>query len=174
MAGLLVVALLVVPLVEIFVLLQVGQVLGAVPTLGLLLAMSLVGAYLLRREGTRTWRAFRSALQSGRVPAQEVADGALVILGGSLLLTPGFVTDAVGLACVLPPSRAVLRRVALGLVTRRLGVAGFVGGVAAEHLGRRRAGRGSGSHPGVVEGQVVDPPSPPEDGGQDDRRTEGG
>jgi UPF0716 protein FxsA len=172
-AGLLVVALLVVPLVEIFVLLQVGQLLGAVPTLALLLAMSLVGAYLLRREGTRTWRAFRSALRSGRVPAQEVADGALVILGGSLLLTPGFVTDAVGLACVLPPSRAVLRRVALRLVTRRLGVAGFVGGVAAGHLGRRRAGRGSGSHPEVVEGQVVDP-SPPHDGGQDDGRTGAG
>ncbi|MBW3567452.1 MAG: DUF885 domain-containing protein, partial [Proteobacteria bacterium] len=62
-------------------LVQVGQVIGPLPTIALLLAMSLLGAYLLRREGSRTFRAFRSALGSGRVPAKEVADGALVIFG---------------------------------------------------------------------------------------------
>ena len=157
MPALLVVALVVVPLVEIYVLVQGGQVIGALPTIALLLAMSLLGAYLLRREGAKTWRAFRSAVQAGRVPAKEVADGALVILGGALLLTPGFATDFFGLACVLPPSRAVLRRMVTGLVAKRLGVAGLVGGIAADRL--RRPGRGT-----VVDGEGVDdgygPPPP--------------
>jgi UPF0716 protein FxsA len=154
--ALLVVALVVVPLVEIYVLIQVGQLLGALPTLALLLAMSLLGAYLLKREGTRTWRAFRQALQAHRVPAREVADGGLVIFGGALLLTPGFATDLFGLACVLPPSRAVLRRLLTGVVAKRLGVGGLVGGFAADQVGRRRPPRG-----GVVDGEVVDGPEHP-------------
>ena len=157
MPALLVVALLVVPLVELYVLIQVGQLLGVLPTLVLLVAMSLLGAYLLKREGAKTWRAFRAALQSGRVPAKEVADGGLVIFGGALLLTPGFATDLFGLACVLPPSRAVLRRLLTGLVARRLGVVGMVGGLAADSLGRRRARPGTG----VVDGEVVDGPEDP-------------
>jgi UPF0716 protein FxsA len=150
----LVAALVIVPLVEIYILVQVGQVLGALPTVALLLLMSLLGALLLRREGGRTWRAFRSTLGSGRMPAREVADGALVIFGGALLLTPGFATDLFGLACVLPGTRAVLRRVLLRVAMRRLGVAGMVGGLAADRAGQRPA-RGGG---GVVEGEVVGRP----------------
>jgi UPF0716 protein FxsA len=157
--ALLVLALVVVPLVEIYLLVQVGQVIGALPTIALLIAMSLLGGWLLRREGTKTWRAFRAATGSGRVPAREVADGALVIFGGALLLTPGFATDALGLALVLPPSRAVFRRLLTGLVAKRLGMPGMVGGLAYDSV-RRRRGR-----PDVVEGEVVDrpddPPPPP-------------
>ena len=148
MAPLLVLALVVVPLVEVYVLVQVGQQLGALTTVGLLLLMSLLGAYLLRREGARTWRAFRAALTSGRVPAREVADGALVVFGGALLLTPGFATDLFGLACVLPPSRAVLRRLLTGFVTRRLG-GGLLAPPRPPGARPRRDGR-------VVDGQVVD------------------
>jgi UPF0716 protein FxsA len=157
--ALLVAALVVVPLVEIYVLIQVGQLLGALPTLALLLAMSLLGAYLLKREGTRTWRAFRQALQAHRVPAREVADGGLVIFGGALLLTPGFATDLFGLACVLPPSRAVLRRLLTGVVAKRLGVGGVVGGMAVGEVNRRSRRPGT-----VVEGEVVDGDGPAGDG----------
>jgi UPF0716 protein FxsA len=139
----------------------VGQVIGPLPTVVLLLVMSLVGAALLRREGARTWRAFRTAMQSGRVPAREVADGALVIFGGALLLTPGFATDAFGLLCVLPPTRAVLRRVLTGLVAKRLGVGGLVGGVVggvAADRGGSRAARRRGT---VVDGEVVGDSEPP-------------
>jgi UPF0716 protein FxsA len=149
--GLLVVALIIVPLVEIYLLVQVGQVIGALPTIVLLLAMSLLGAYLLRREGSRTWKAFRTAMGSGRLPAQEVADGALVIFGGALLLTPGFATDLLGLACVLPVTRAGLRRVLTRVVAVRLGVPGMIGGLAAERMAQR-----SRRQDGVVEGEVVE------------------
>ena len=156
MPALLVLVLIVVPLVELYILVQVGSLLGIVPTLVLLLVMSLLGAYLLRREGARTWRAFRQALQSGRLPAREVAEGALVIFGGALLLTPGFATDLVGLACVLPPSRAVLRRLLTKVVTRRLGFGPPRGGPPS---------RGGEPRPGaVLEGEVVEDPKKPRGG----------
>ena len=156
MPALLVLVLIVVPLVELYILVQVGSQLGIVPTLVLLLVLSLLGAYLLRREGARTWRAFRQALQSGRLPAREVAEGALVIFGGALLLTPGFATDLVGLACVLPPSRAVLRRLLTKVVTRRLGFGPPRGGPPP---------RGGEPHYGaVLEGEVVEDPKKPRGG----------
>jgi len=166
MGPLLVLALVVVPLVEVYVLVQVGQQLGALPTVGLLLVMSLLGAYLLRREGAKTWRAFRTGLTSGRVPAREVADGALVVFGGALLLTPGFATDLFGLACVLPPSRAVLRRILMRSVTRRLGAE--IGVPRRPTAGPpRRDGRAfdGRAFDGVVDGEVIDgradrPPDP--------------
>ena len=149
MPVLIVVALIVVPLIELYVLVQTGEALGLIPTLLLLLVMSLLGGYLLRREGMKTWRALRTALQAGRLPAKEVADGALVILGGALLLTPGFVTDAVGLLCILPPSRAVLRRMLTGLFARRLGLGGVV---TVFHQGRKPPRTTST----VIDGSVVD------------------
>ena len=163
---LLVVALVAVPILELYVLLQVGQLLGVVPTLLLLVGMSLLGAWLLRREGTKAWAAFRAALASGRLPAREVADGALVILGGALLLTPGFATDAFGLFCVVPPTRAVLRRLLTRVVASRLSVGGVVGGIAAGRRRRPRPGPPPGRRAGdVVDGEVTsertDPPGRP-------------
>ena len=153
---LLVLAFVVVPIVELYVIVQVGQSIGVLPTIALLVLDSVLGAWLVRREGRRTWAAFRAALESSRVPAKEVADGALVIFGGALLLTPGFTTDALGLLCVLPPTRAVLRRALTGVVTSRLGVVGVVGRAA----GRRASTAGHRPPPyggAVVEGEVVDP-----------------
>ena len=154
MPALLVALLVVVPIVELYVLLQVGQVLGVLPTVVLLVGMSLLGAYLLRREGARTWSAFRAALATGRLPASEVADGALVILGGALLLTPGFATDAFGLLCVVPPSRAVLRRLLTRQVARRLSVGPLLGGARGTSSRRRPSAP-------VVDGEVVRPPEEP-------------
>jgi UPF0716 protein FxsA len=160
MLAVIVALLVIVPLVEIYLLIQVGQLLGALPTVLLLLAMSVLGGVLLKREGTRTWRAFRTALQRQRLPAAEVADGALVIFGGALLLTPGFATDVVGLLCVLPGSRAVVRRLLTGLLVKRLGLVGVAGVFATDqYRGRRRPGSGSQ----VVEGQVVEGPAGDDD-----------
>jgi UPF0716 protein FxsA len=117
---LLLLAFLVVPVVEIWVIIQVGQTIGVLPTLGLLVLDALLGTWLFKREGRRAWAAFTLALHEGRVPAREVADGALVVVGGAFLLSPGFVTDAIGVLCLLPPTRALLRRVLTRVVSARI------------------------------------------------------
>lgn len=125
-----------VPLVELYVIIQVGQAIGALWTIVLLLAISLTGAMLLRAQGRSTWRRFRAALAAGRAPTGETVDGALVIMGGALMLTPGFVTDALGVLLLLPPSRAVARRGILRNARSRL-LMGFAGSAGASR-GRTR------------------------------------
>jgi UPF0716 protein FxsA len=127
MPALLVLALVVVPLVELVVILQVGQLIGTGWTVALLVIDSLLGAVLLKRESRRAWHDFRAALSDGRWPGDEVTQGGLVIVGGALLLTPGFVTDLVGFLCLLPPSRAAASR----LIRRRLGPGVVLGGASA-------------------------------------------
>jgi UPF0716 protein FxsA len=117
---LLLVAFVVVPVLEIWVIVQVGQAIGVVPTLVLLLADAVLGTWLFRREGRKAWAALREAIAEHRVPAKEVADGALVVVGGAFLLSPGFVTDGVGVLCLLPPTRALLRRALTRVVAVRL------------------------------------------------------
>ncbi len=109
---LLILVFILVPILELWVILQVGQAIGTLPTLVLLITMSILGAWLLRHQGRGAWRAFNATLAEGRVPARETGDGALIILGGALLLTPGFCTDAIGLLLMLPPTRAIVRRIA--------------------------------------------------------------
>ena len=108
----------VLPIAELYVIIQVGQAIGLAPTLALLLVDGIVGAALARSQGRTAWRRFNIALAEGRVPARETADGAMIILGGALLLTPGFITDVVGLLLLVPPTRALIRR-GLGGMTRR-------------------------------------------------------
>ena len=139
-----------VPLLEIYVLVQVGQVIGAWWTILLLIVMSVLGTMLIRHEGGRAWRALTEALRTGRMPASEIADGALILIGGTLMLAPGFVTDAVGLLLVLPLTRPVARRLLTGVVSRRLLAAGPMGPGDA-----RRPGPTDGP---VVRGEVVDDP----------------
>jgi UPF0716 protein FxsA len=122
---LLVTAFVVVPLVEIYVLIQVGQVIGVWWTLLLLIADSIYGGWLIRHEGGRAWQALTNALNSGQMPAKELADAALILVGGTLMLSPGFVTDAMGIVLILPFTRPVARRVLTRGVSKRL-VAGFV------------------------------------------------
>jgi UPF0716 protein FxsA len=138
MPVLLVVLFVVVPLVELVVIMQVGQLIGTWPTIGLLVADSILGAWLLRREGRRAWQQFRRALEQARWPGDEVTQGGLVIVGGTLLLTPGFVTDVVGFLLLLPPTRAVLSR----LLRARLTPAPLQG---VQAVRRRRKGGADGA-----------------------------
>src|SRR5262245_28139433 len=107
--ALLVILFIVVPIVELFVIIQVWQAIGVLPTLALLLADALLGSRLLRHQGRGAWRRFNEALAQRRFPAREVADGVLIAVGGTLLLTPGFVTDIFGLILLIPPTRALVR-----------------------------------------------------------------
>ena len=114
----------VVPLLELAVILEVGREIGVGPTIAVLIADSVLGSLLMRVQGRAAWRRFTAATRQGRPPAREVLDGALIIAGGALLLTPGFLTDALGLALLLPPTRAVIRRVLARRLMHRM-VAGM-------------------------------------------------
>jgi UPF0716 protein FxsA len=108
--GLLVLLFLVIPLLEIYVIIQVGRELGALNTIGLLLLISVVGAWLVKHEGLGVWRRVNAQMAAGNVPGGDILDGFLILLAGALLLTPGFITDAAGLLALFPPTRAVFRR----------------------------------------------------------------
>src|SRR3954452_7846155 len=114
---LLVFIFIVVPIAELYVLWQIGSAIGILPTIALLILDSVLGAWLMRSQGRAAWLRFNRALAEGRVPGREVIDGVLVIFGGALLLTPGFLSDFLGLLLLLPPTRAVVRAV----LVRRFG-----------------------------------------------------
>lgn len=122
-------ALLVVPVAEIALIVAVGSVIGGWQTLALLLAESALGAYLVKHEGRRSWQALVSALNTGQMPGRELADAMLVLIGGALLLTPGFLTDIAGFFLILPFTRPITRRWLQRVVERRLvGRAGIIRG----------------------------------------------
>ena len=129
---LLVLLFIVVPIVELYVIIQVGEAIGVWATLALLIVDSIVGSMLMRAQGRVAWQRFQLALAEGRPPAREVLDGTLVIFGGAFLLTPGFVTDILGLVLLLPPTRALVRRAI---------VARFLPGTVLRTAGRFAAGR---------------------------------
>jgi UPF0716 protein FxsA len=110
MLPLLLLLFILVPIAELAVIIQVGQLIGVWWTILLLIADSLLGSLLMRSQGRAVWRRFNAALADGRPPAREVLDGVLVIFGGALLLTPGFITDVFGALFLLPPTRALVRR----------------------------------------------------------------
>lgn len=109
-----------VPFAEIYVLLQVGHAIGVVNTLGLLIVISVVGAWLAKREGLGVLRRMQRSIDSGRVPGTELVDGFLILLAGALMLTPGFLTDILAILLLLPPVRAVVRRELRRRVARRI------------------------------------------------------
>jgi UPF0716 protein FxsA len=144
----------VVPIVEIWLLIQLGQAVGPWWTILILLADAVLGSYLVKREGGRAWRALNDALSSGRMPARELADGALILVGGTLLITPGFVSDFLGLFCILPLTRPLARRALTGVLARRLTVA-----ATARQAWPPRTSPGTSAgtaREDVVRGEVVD------------------
>lgn len=134
--ALLVVLFIVVPIAELFVIIKVGEAIGVWPTLALLLADALLGSLLLRHQGRGAWQRFNAAIAERRFPGREVADGVMIVIGGTLLLTPGFITDVFGLVFLIPPTRAIVRRLGRAYFTRRFAVVGMSsrgGGATARH-----------------------------------------
>jgi UPF0716 protein FxsA len=140
----LIVLFIVVPIAELYVIIQVGQLIGLWPTLILLLADALLGSFLLKHQGREAWRRFNKALAERRFPGKEVVDGVLVVIGGTLLLTPGFLTDIVGLFLLIPPTRAIARRVLKRFTIGRFALVAMPG---AEAFGSGRRPGGGGSAP---------------------------
>ncbi len=110
----------VMPIVEMTILIKVGAAIGALNTVGLVLLTAVIGAALLRQQGLSTLLKANQRLNSGELPAREVAEGLILAVGGALLLTPGFVTDAIGFLCLMPGSRHWLA----GQALKRMVVAG--------------------------------------------------
>jgi UPF0716 protein FxsA len=131
------------PLAELYVILEVvGPLLQWYGTVALLLIDSVIGTLLFRSQGRAVWGRFNEVLAQGRMPHREVMDGVLVVFGGAFLITPGFITDIFGLVLLIPPTRAVVRR----LVVRRLG---------------RRVAVGMVGDPYDVEGTATEYDAPP-------------
>ena len=129
--ALLLILFVVLPLAELYVIFQVGDAIGPVWTILLLAADSVLGAWLMKSQGRVVWQRFNAVLAEGRAPTREVFDGVLVIFGGAFLITPGFITDVIGLVLLIPPTRTVIRRA----VAKRL-IGG--GAVRVARFGRRQ------------------------------------
>ncbi|MCK5869184.1 exlusion protein FxsA [Methylococcaceae bacterium HT1] len=130
---------LIVPFIEIYLLLQIGGIVGVFPTILLVVSTAIIGAGLLRQQGLATWQRFQDNLQKGEIPAYEMVEGPILLVGGALLLTPGFFTDVIGFACLIPPAR---KKIAQYIIEKRLVQAG----VAPQRQKPKE-------QPGVIEGE---------------------
>lgn len=159
MALLLLLVFIVVPIIELYVIIKVGGLIGVLPTLALLLADAVLGSLLLRHQGRGAWQRFNQALAERRFPGKEVADGLMIAVGGTLLLTPGFITDIFGLFLLIPPTRAIARRLLSAYAARRFIVVGM-GGVRGASTRDNSAGR-SYDYDGTAEEIEDDDPQLP-------------
>ncbi len=116
----LVVLLIGVPILELYVIVRVAVGIGTLETIGLLILVSVVGAWLVRREGLGVLARTRQRLARGQVPGNELVDGLLILVAGSLMLTPGFLTDALGLVLLVPPTRIAVRSVLVRKLRNRV------------------------------------------------------
>lgn len=139
-----------IPFLEIYLIVQVGQLIGPWWTLSILVGEALLGAWLVRREGTRAWRALNESFSSGKMPSGELADTALILVGGVLLVLPGFITDVVGLVFLLPFTRPLARKALAFFIARRMSRLGL-----STAYVRRDAT--------VIAGETVQDPEPPAD-----------
>ena len=141
---------LIVPLVEIYFLIQVGEVIGAGWTVFAVVGTAILGAFLLRIQGASTMLRAQSSMMSGQLPAMEMFEGIALAASGLFLLTPGFVTDAFGLILLTPP----LRRTLIGWVMRRSSASASMHGMGG---GFQQHGRPSASDDSIIEGEVLPP-----------------
>src|SRR3954452_19258843 len=119
---LLILVFIVVPIAALYVIFKIGDAIGWAPTLALLVLDSLLGSWLMRSQGRTVWNRFQETMQAGRIPHREVFDGVLVIFGAAFLITPGFITDIVGVFLLLPPTRALMRRFLIRRGGRMFGI----------------------------------------------------
>jgi UPF0716 protein FxsA len=144
-----VVLLVAVPTFEVWLLIEVGQQLGWVPTIAILVAEAVAGAWLMRHEGNRAWKALMDAMSTGKVPSGELADAALILVGGVLLMLPGFLTDVAGFIFLLRWTRPIGRKLIAFFVARRLNRLGIP-------VARARVDRSN-----LIEGETVTEPTAP-------------
>ena len=162
------------PILEVWLLIQVGQAIGALPTILLLVVIAGLGGWLMQHQGSRAWQALNDAYTKGRVPTGHLADAVLILVGGLLLILPGFVTDAIGFVFVLPWTRPYARKMIAFFVARRIrkratarnDTAGVIKGETVEGPTPNPNSRPKPARQGengrvVISGEIEDPPAPP-------------
>ena len=143
----------VMPILEMWVLISVGQEIGALPTIGLVLLTAVVGLALLRKQGVSTIMRAQQKMQAGEMPAREMAEGIFLAVGGALLLTPGFITDALGFACLIPGVRQLIIGRLIGHIVVVRGTTYSQGGYQQPGGARQPGSRQSHDKPhDVIEG----------------------
>lgn len=148
----------VLPILEMWVLISVGEQIGALPTIGLVLLTAVIGLALLKRQGISTVMRAQQKMQAGEMPAREMAEGIFLAVGGALLLTPGFITDAFGFACLVPGVRQLIIGKLLGHVVVVRGASYSEGpyhkpGAGNSHQGHPHQDNSQQGHsPDVIEG----------------------
>lgn len=153
------------PILEIFLLIKIGSSIGALMTIGIVILTAILGTFMLRMQGLATLNKARSRMSGGQVPAFEMMEGLALGVGGALLLTPGFVTDAIGFACLIPFTRRLLikrlsKNVSVGSVAG--GFAGMSGGSGPDPFGTQPSGHKPGESRGTsrsgasIEGDVIE------------------
>jgi UPF0716 protein FxsA len=147
--------LLLLPVLELAVAIEVGRWAGALPTLGALLLIAFIGAMIVRRQGAAAWRSLNRSLQAGQPASRELADAAVQVLAGVLLIAPGFVTDVLAVLLLLPLTRPIARRplersLARAAADRVTLIQTFPAPFGTPHRGGD-----------VVEGEIIDDDPPP-------------
>ena len=145
------IAFIIVPIIEMVVLIEVGGMIGALPTVGLVLLTAVIGAAMLRQQGAATLLRANQRMASGELPAREMAEGLLLAIGGALLLTPGFITDAVGFACLIPSTRRWLSSYVMNRMVFNGGAS--MGGHYEYHSYRERGPRRDADGNIIIEGE---------------------
>lgn len=112
--------IIVVPAAEIGVLLLSGNIIGVWPTIGIILFTGVLGAYLAKKQGLETIRRAQTQLSYGQMPGEAILDGICILVGGTLLLTPGFITDITGLLLLAPPTKSVFKKLMINWFRKRM------------------------------------------------------
>jgi len=110
----------IVPAIELVLLIQMGQWIGVLPTVGLIIVTGIVGAYLTRQQGLQVWRRMQQELQTGQMPGEALLEGAMILVAGAVLMTPGVLTDALGFLLLIPPSRKFISRLVSTQIQKRI------------------------------------------------------
>lgn len=166
---LILVLLVTVPLAEVWLLLQVGNWIGLLPTVGLLVVITFFGTWLSRRQGGRAWKSLNDAVDTGRMPSGELADTALILIGAVLLVFPGFFTDIIALVFLLPFTRPLAKKLFGWMISRQAqkyadgGILPPTGAVGyprspGESTGPSQPGQAQSGQDDVIEGEVVESP----------------
>lgn len=166
---LLAVLLIAIPILEVWLLVQVGHEIGLLPTVLILIAQAIIGVLLMRHEGSRAWKALNDAFTQGKVPTGELADAALILVGGVLLILPGFLTDIIGFVFLLRWTRPVARKIIAFFVARRINRLGIPvmrarldteNLIEGETVEQTTSNRRSSADPIVISGEIEEPSRP--------------